>query len=75
MKLFVAQSFPYVIIKQNCKCPYRICDFPFMTRQQVNHEIEKWEISNMRNYKKKHLIAADVLINNLKKTTKSKYSS
>ena len=54
------------LLQYNVECPYRICDFPFMTIDQVNYELEKWGSLNNRGFEKKHLIAAEVLISNLR---------
>ncbi len=55
-----------ILLQYSVECPYRICDAPFMDQKLLCLEIEKWERYNTKNYRKKHLIAADVMINNLR---------
>lgn len=55
-----------VLLQYSVECPYRICDAPFMTQKQINDEIEKWEMLNKKGYANKHMVAADVLIHNLR---------
>lgn len=56
---------PY-LLQYDVECPYRICDAAFMTQGQIQTEVKKWEQYNERGYKKKHMIAAYVLIRNLR---------
>ncbi len=56
---------PY-LLQYDVECPYRICDAAFMTQEQIRVEVEKWEQMNERGYKKAHMIAAHVLIRNLR---------
>ncbi len=55
-----------ILLQYTVECPYRICDAPFMTRQQIVDEINKWECFNNRGYDESYMIAANVLIRNLK---------
>ena len=55
-----------VLLQYNVECPYRISDAPFMTRQQVTEEVNKWEKMNDKGFDKDYLIAANVLIRNLR---------
>lgn len=55
-----------VLLQYDLECPYRICDAAFMTGKQINGEVTKWEKVNERGYNKKHMIAANVLIHNLR---------
>lgn len=54
------------LLQYDVECPYRICDAPFMDREIIETEVKKWESINERGYKKYHLIAADILIRNLR---------
>lgn len=54
------------LLQYSVECPYRIADAGFMDRSQIKQEVEKWKIHNAKGYGKNHLIAADVLINNLR---------
>lgn len=54
------------LLQYDVECPYRICDAAFMSQEQILSEVKKWEQYNERGYKKKHMIAAYVLIRNLR---------
>ena len=56
-----------VLLQYNVECPYRICDAPFMERKQIEKEVAKWQQYNSKGYSKSHLIAAEVLVRNLRK--------
>jgi len=53
------------LLQYDVECPYRVCDAAFMMQEQIQTEVMKWEQYNERGYKKKHMIAANVLIRNL----------
>ena len=55
-----------VLLQYDVECPYRISDAPFMTQEQIQSEVSKWESMNDKGYDKSYLIAADVLIRNLR---------
>lgn len=55
-----------VLLQYDVECPYRICDAPFMTQEQIQREVAKWKKMNDKGYDKAHLIAANVLIHNLR---------
>ena len=55
-----------VLLQYNVECPYRISDAPFMTRQQITDEVNKWEKMNDKGFDKDYLIAANALIRNLR---------
>ncbi|MBR7022126.1 MAG: hypothetical protein IKI09_01465 [Bacteroidales bacterium] len=55
-----------VLLQYNVECPYRISDAPFMTREQITNEVNKWEKLNDKGFDKDYLIAANVLIRNLR---------
>ena len=54
------------ILQYNVECPYRICDAPFMERSQIENEVAKWQQYNHKGYSQNHMIAAEVLISNLR---------
>ena len=54
------------LLQYDVECPYRICDAAFMTQEQIRTEVAKWEKLNERGYNKAHMIAANVLIRNLR---------
>ena len=55
-----------ILLQYDVECPYRICDAAFMTQEQIQTEVTKWERMNERGYDKAHMIAANVLIRNLR---------
>lgn len=54
------------LLQYDVECPYRICDAPFMKQEQIQSEVQKWEEINEHGYDKYHIMAADVLIRNLR---------
>lgn len=54
------------LLQYDVECPYRICDAAFMTQEQIQSEVAKWEQINGMGYDKAHMIAANVLIKNLR---------
>lgn len=55
-----------ILLQYDVACPYRIADARFMTDRMIWSEVEKWESVNIRNQTKMHMVAADVLVNNLR---------
>ena len=55
-----------VLLQYNVECPYRIADAPFMNDVFIWNEVSKWERYNTKAYQQEYLIAADVLIHNLR---------
>lgn len=55
-----------VLLQYNVECPYRINDVPFMTSDQIQTEVAKWEKMNYRGYDCSYMIAANVLVHNLR---------
>lgn len=55
-----------VLLQYNVACPYRLEDAQFIDRNTILDEVEKWQIFNLRNRRLNYLVAADVLINNLR---------
>lgn len=55
-----------VLLQYTVECPYRICDAAFMPKAVLEMEIQKWERMNDGNFGIYHLIAANVLIRNLR---------
>jgi len=56
---------PY-LLQYDVECPYRICDAAFMSRKQIKNEVVKWGKINDKGNDKAHMIAANVLIRNLR---------
>lgn len=54
------------LLQYDVECPYRICDAAFMTQEQLQAEVAKWKKMNNCGYEKAHMIAANVLIRNLR---------
>ncbi len=54
------------ILQYNVECPYRICDAPFMDKTQIEAEVAKWQQYNRKGYLQSHMIAAEILIGNLR---------
>lgn len=55
-----------VLLQYSVECPYRICDAPFMSHEQIDSEISKWRNFNERNFDRLYLIAANIMIRNLR---------
>ena len=55
-----------VLLQYDVECPWRISDAPFMTKDEILHEVNKWEVLNERGYEEYYMIAANVLIRNLR---------
>lgn len=55
-----------ILLQYDVECPYRICDAPFMRQEQIDEEVAKWEKVNGGSFDERYLIAADVLIHNLR---------
>lgn len=67
--IYIAQTdttFKPCILQYNVECPYRICDAPFMEHLQIMNEVTKWQRYNHKGYSQNHMIAAEVLISNLR---------
>jgi hypothetical protein len=56
-----------ILLQYNVECPYRICDAAFMNSKQIASEVEKWQTFNTKHFKERYMIAADVLLSNLRK--------
>lgn len=54
------------ILQYNVECPWRIADAGFMTQEQIWNEVHKWERLNDKAIQEDYLIAANVLIRNLR---------
>lgn len=55
-----------VLLQYDVECPYRICDAAFMSQEQILSEVGKWEAMNDRGFKDNYMMAANVLIRNLR---------
>ncbi len=61
-----------ILLQYTVETPYRICDAPFLMRNEIVAEVDKWEKLNKRGYDKAHMIAADLLVHNLQLLHKHK---
>ena len=67
--IYIAQTNTTIkpaILQYNVECPYRISDAAFMDRSQIDDEVKKWRQYNRKSYAQNYLIAAEVLISNLR---------
>jgi hypothetical protein len=55
-----------VLLQYNVECPYRINDAAFMSNAHILHEVNKWGKLNDRGYDEAYMIAANVLVRNLR---------
>ena len=55
-----------VLLQYDVECPYRISDAPFMAQELIHNEVSKWEKMNDKGYNESYMIAANVLIRNLR---------
>jgi len=54
------------ILQYNVECPFRISDAGFIKKDYIHKEVSKWEGMNEKGFSEEHLIAANVLIKNLR---------
>ena len=54
------------LLQYSVECPYRICDAAYMPKKEINKQVEKWHTHIKRTYAPSYLIAAEVLIENLR---------
>lgn len=54
------------LLQYEVECPYRICDAAFMSKEQIWDEVKKWKLFNKCMYDKNYMIAAHILISNLR---------
>lgn len=55
-----------VLLQYAVECPYRIEDAPFMSDDMIRKEVALWEQHNSHKFDERYLVAANVLINNLR---------
>lgn len=56
-----------ILLQYSVECPFRICDASFPEYSSIiKDEINKWEKYNVSGVDKSHLVAANVLLHNLK---------
>lgn len=55
-----------ILLQYDVACPYRIADARFMTKEMIWSEVNKWKTTNIKHHDKKHMIAAEILVNNLR---------
>lgn len=67
--IYISQTDKHIkpaLLQYSVECPYRIADAAFMPPQQIRKEVAKWKPMNRANVQDEYLIAADVLIRNLR---------
>lgn len=59
---------PYnpVLLQYSVECPWRIADASFAPREIISTEVAKWHYFNGKGYRQEYLIAANILIRNLR---------
>ncbi len=55
-----------VLLQYSVECPYRIYDTAYMPKVELEKQVNKWERLNKKDYDKPYLIAADILVSNLR---------
>lgn len=55
-----------ILLQYSVECPFRICDASYMSQNDIYNEVYKWNIFNEKGYSERYLIAANVLIKNLR---------
>ena len=55
-----------ILLQYDVECPFRIADAPFMSREQMYNEAIKWKSVDKWNCPNNYLIAANILIENLR---------
>lgn len=55
-----------VLLQYSVECPYRICDAAYMSKEEIWRQVAQWKKYNKRGYTQSYLVAAEVLVNNLK---------
>lgn len=55
-----------ILLQYNVECPYRICDAAFTTKDEIYKYVAQWETMNVWGCDKAYLIAANVLLRNLR---------
>ncbi len=55
-----------ILLQYTVECPYRICDFDLMEKEEFKDVVKKWEYLNDKGYEFSHLIAADILVHNMR---------
>ena len=54
------------LLQYSVESPYRICDYPFMPKSTLLKELEKWDMLDYNRLGKRYLIAADVIMRNIR---------
>lgn len=55
-----------VLLQYNVECPFRISDAAYIPRDLIKAEVKKWCVLNKHGFSDNYLIAADVMIRNLR---------
>lgn len=66
VELSETKSHSPILLQYSVECPYRLCDAAFMPKNVIENETSKWKLQCEKSYDYKHLMAAEVLIRNLK---------
>lgn len=54
------------LLQYSVECPYRICDYPFMPKECIMQELERWDELDINQLCDRYLIAADVIMRNIR---------
>lgn len=55
-----------VLLQYSVECPYRICDAAYMSKEEIWSQVALWGKYNKRGSTQSYMVAAEVLVNNLK---------
>ena len=55
-----------VLLQYSVECPYRICDAAYMSKEEIWRQVALWGKYNKRGSTQSYMVAAEVLVNNLK---------
>ena len=55
-----------ILLQYSVECPYRICDAAYMPKEEIWKQVALWEKYNRKGYTQSYLVAAEVLVNNLR---------
>lgn len=66
IKLSDKVSVPPILVQYSVECPYRLNDAAFMSKSQIEKETGKWRLQCESQHDYLHLMAAEVLIRNLR---------
>ena len=55
-----------ILLQYSVECPCRICDAAYMPKEEIWKQVALWEKYNRKGYTQSYLVAAEVLVNNLR---------